>query len=305
MNRLDLINEAYPARRTKAEKDAFAAYVTENYSARIEETADGKNKNLIIGDPAHARVICTAHYDTPAKSLFPNLMIPRNNFLFFLYQFFMVGVILAVSILGGWLIERVTAREEGFFFGFLVLYYLIFYLGFLAFKNEHNKNDNTSGVATVLALAETYACEDVAFILFDNEEGGKRGSKAYFKDHKGKMKDTFLINFDCVGNGENVIFIAQKAAEGREEWETLKSVFTPEGGYTAFFYSSKGSQCNSDHKSFPLGVGCMACRRTKRGFFYTPYIHTPRDTVANGENVDYITARMGAFFDRLKQKEEA
>lgn len=305
MNRLEWMNDNYPMRRTKAEKEAFAAYVAENYSARMEVTSDGKNKNLIIGDPSRARVICTAHYDTPAKALFPNLMIPRNNFLFFLYQFFMIGVILAVSILGGFLTERVTAREEGFFFGFLVLYYLIFFLGFLAFPNKHNKNDNTSGVATVLALAETCSREDVAFILFDNEEGGKRGSKAYFKDHKDKMKDTFLINFDCVGNGENVIFIAQKRAESREEWEMLKSVFMPEGDYTPFFYPAKGSQCNSDHKSFPIGVGCMACRRTKKGLFYTPYIHTDRDTVARGENVDYITAGVGAFFDTLKQKEKA
>lgn len=303
MNRLDLINEAYPTRRTKAEKEAFAAYVTENYSAHVEVTADGKNKNLIIGDPTRARVVCTAHYDTPAKAWFPNLMLPRNNLLFYLYQFFIIGVILAVSLSGGWLAGRLTARDEAFLLVFLVLYYVIFYFGFLAFKNKHNKNDNTSGVATVLALAESYRGEDVAFILFDNEEGGKKGSKAYFKDHKAIMKEKFLINFDCVGNGENVIFIAQKGAESREEWLTLKSVFAPEGEYVPFFYSAKGSQCNSDHKSFPMGVGCMACRRTKRGLFYTPYIHTDRDTTANSENVDYITSRMSGFFDTMKQKE--
>jgi hypothetical protein len=52
-----------------------------------------------------------------------------------------------------------------------------------------------------------------------------------------------------------------------------------------------------------MGVGCMACRRTKRGLFYTPYIHTDRDTTANSENVDYITSRMSGFFDTMKQKE--
>lgn len=298
MSRLEFINETYPTRRTKVEKDAFAAYVTENYSARVEVTSDGKNKNLVIGDPARASVVCTAHYDTPAASLFPNLMIPRNPVLFFAYQFLMVGVLLAVSLAGGALAGALTGGDQrAFLLGYLILYYLLYFLMFRAFENKHNANDNTSGVATVLSLAERGFGEEVAFILFDNEEGGKKGSKAYFKDHSSYMQNKFLVNFDCVGNGEELVFIARKDAEGREELARLKAAFRSSDAYTAHFFPERGSQCNSDHKNFPCGVGCMACRRTRRGLLYTPYIHTGRDTVASADNVRYITDRMCEFLE--------
>ena len=301
MNILDQLNEAYPVRRSEGEKQAFRTYVEERYGARTEITADVKNKNLIIGDPAKARVVCTAHYDTPAASLFPNLMIPRNSFVFYLYQFLIVGVILAVAIGGGLLIGQLAGGTmEATLIGYLVLYYLIYFLAFRAFPNKRNANDNTSGVATVLALAERYAGEDVAFILFDNEEGGKKGSRAYYKDHKDGMQNKLLINFDCVGNGEHMIFIAQKGAEEREELIALRAAFTPEAPYTVQFYPAKGSQCNSDHKNFPCGIGCMACRKTRGGLFYTPYIHTGRDRVASHKNVSYLADRMGVFFASLR-----
>ncbi|MBO5110939.1 MAG: M28 family peptidase [Clostridia bacterium] len=295
MNLLDYLNEAYPARKSEEEKKAFRTYVEEHYGARTEVTKDGKNRNLVIGDPETANILCTAHYDTPAAALFPNLMIPRNSVLFYLYQFLIVGVLLAVSLLGGWLVELAVGREEAFFLAFLVFYYLGFYLLFFGFKNKHNANDNTSGVATVLTLAEQYKGSQVAFILFDNEEGGKKGSKAFRKDHKDAMQDKFLLNFDCVGNGENILFIAQKKAEAHPELSRLKKIFAAEGAYAVHFYPEKGSQCNSDHKNFPCGVGCMACRRTKGGLFYTPYIHTAKDTVASWENVRYLAERVGEF----------
>ena len=104
-----------------------------------------------------------------------------------------------------------------------------------------------------------------------------------------------LINFDCVGNGETVVFIAKEKAEETKEYELLKSAFTPEGDYTTEFYPMRGSESNSDYKNFPLGIGCMACKRTKGGLLYTPYIHTKMDTVAKDENIKYITKNILNF----------
>ena len=139
-----------------------------------------------------------------------------------------------------------------------------------------------------------------SFILFDNEEKGKKGSKAYYKDHKDEMKDRLLVNFDCVGNGEHIIFIAMKEAEHHVLYEKLHRSFSAENGLSTYFYPMKGSESNSDYKNFPCGVGCMVCRRSKLGVFYTPYLHTPKDTVADDQNISFLVEGMKNFAAMLK-----
>lgn len=312
MKYLDHLNTSYPVRRTNEEKSAFRKYVLDlmerrGVPAKVETTGDGKNENVIIGDPLVAKVVCTAHYDTPAAALFPNIMIPRNQLLFYLYQFAPILLILAVSI--GAALGIATAmgfKGEAlmgpFLMIYLVLYYGLYFLLYRGFRNPNNFNDNTSGVATILSLIDKLDKEQLvntAFILFDNEEKGKKGSRAYYKDHEKEMRSKFLVNFDCVGNGENVIFIAMKDAEQRAEYKALRGAFTVASSFRTWFYPIKGSQSNSDYKNFPCGVGCMVCKRTASGIFYTPAIHTPRDTVAKNENIEYIAGRMADFVTSL------
>ena len=311
MSYLNLLNEKFGVRRKDEEKKAFREFVLGEaekmgLSAKEETTGDGKNENVIVGDPEMAKVVLTAHYDTPAASLFPNIMIPRNIPLFFAYQMlpvmFMLTIALSISYLVGmvWL-----GNERAYMLTFLALYYGLYFLMFRGMSNPKNYNDNTSGVATLLEIMRGLSEEEkerVAFIFFDNEEKGKKGSKAYFKDHEGVMKDKLLINFDCVGNGETVVFIAKEDAEKREEYNALKASFAPKGDYTAEFYPMRGSESNSDYKSFPQGIGCMACKRTKGGLLYTPAIHTPRDTVAKDENIEYIKEGIFRFLVEIKNE---
>ena len=313
MNYLDFLNNNYPVRRTVKEKEAFRAAILEHLTgrgidARVEKTSDGKNENVVIGDVSTAKVVCTAHYDTPAASLFPNLMIPRSP-LFYLYQFAPVILMLAASLGGGYLLADAvyhggdtTEFMRVYILVYLVIYYGLFFLMYRAFKNPNNYNDNTSGVATVLTVLENLSEDErkkFAFILFDNEEKGKKGSKAYAKDHKDMMKERLVVNFDCVGDGEHIIFIAMKDAEKREEYRKLCESFADSGAYSTYFYPIKGSQSNSDYKNFPCGVGCMACRKSRRGVFYTPNIHTPKDTVANTENICFLSDGMKRFAKTL------
>ena len=98
---LDKVNADYPIRKTEEEKEKFRAYVHKRASAKgavIQTENNGNNKNIVIGDAEQAKVIFTAHYDTPAKSVFPNIMIPRNKPLFFAYQFGIIALLLMVSI---------------------------------------------------------------------------------------------------------------------------------------------------------------------------------------------------------------
>ncbi|MBQ7335191.1 MAG: M28 family peptidase [Clostridia bacterium] len=308
MNYLDDLTRNHPIRRTVAQKQVFIKDLLRlpacrRIGIRTERTKDGKNQNIILGDPLHAKVVYTAHYDTPAAALFPNIMIPRNQVLFLLVQLLPVLLLVGIALAFSYLISAAFDFDSTVLLvSFLILYYSLYYLLYRAFTNRNNRNDNTSGVATVLALAEQLQDDrlgGVAFILFDNEEKGKKGSKAYMKDHSEEMKDRLLINFDCVGNGENILFIAMPQAEKRAEFQRLQEQFVSNEAYHVYFYPIKGSESNSDYKNFPCGIGCMACKKSKRGVFYTPRIHTRYDVVSNAENIDFIVASMLRFLREL------
>ena len=298
MTHLDYLNKNYPMRKSTGEKENFRKYIVNSLAkkgieARIECTKDGKNDNIIIGNPESANAIFTAHYDTPARSIFPNIMMPKSRALFYAYQFvpgiFLLVVSFAFAFVVGTLIFNDT---KVYLLSFLFAYYGLFFGIMRAFKNKNNYNDNTSGVATVLSIIDSLSKEELnnfAFILFDNEEKGKKGSKAYYNDHKEQMKDKFLINFDCVGNGDNVVFIAQKDAVDSTEYNNLKRIFVQEDGFNVEFLTHKEADSNSDHKNFPKGVACVACKKGKNGLLYTPNIHTSKDTVAFNKNIDFIT----------------
>lgn len=308
MTHLDFLNKNYPTRKTDTEKHAFRRYILESLKdkgieARVEETNDGKNKNVIIGDPTTAKAVFTAHYDTPARSLFPNIMIPKNSLVFYLYQFVPVIFLLVVSITLSYLLGIVIFNDEKvYIISFLISYYGIFFLMMKGFKNPVNYNDNTSGVATLLSIIDGLSeneFKQVAFIFFDNEEKGKKGSAAYVKDHKEAMNEKFIVNFDCVGNGDNVIFIAQKGAVESKEYKFLEKSFSKNENYSLDFTTYKKAQSNSDHKNFNCGVACVVCKKAKNGLLYTPYIHTPKDVVADNGNIDYLAKNTLQFIKNI------
>ena len=56
----------------------------------------------MIGSPEGADVIFTAHYDTPRRALIPNLMLPLNPVLKWIYIFLPVLAMLAGRAVGLW-----------------------------------------------------------------------------------------------------------------------------------------------------------------------------------------------------------
>ena len=307
MSHLDYLNENYPVRRKKEQKAAFRGHVVSSLEkkgvpVKIETTKNGKNENVVIGNPESAKLVFTAHYDTPATSIVPNLMMPRNGVLLYIFHFLPIIAILIASLVPALLISTALEMEILYPIIFLVLYFGLFYLLYFTFTNKNNYNDNTSGVATLLEIIDKLPEEklcDCAFILFDNEELGKLGSKAYFKDHKEFMRDKLVINFDCVGNGDNILFIAMKGAEQREEYKSFKESVTGNESYSVSYYGIRGSQGNSDHKSFPAGVCCMACSKTKNGILYTARIHTNKDTKVKNENIDFLSDSVLSYVEKL------
>lgn len=304
MSHLDYLNKNYPARKTAEEKENFRKYIVDSLGkkgieAKIQQTKDGKNNNILIGDPTRAKAVFTAHYDTPAQSLFPNIMMPKSRGIFYAYQFVPIIFLLIASFTFAYFFGFVIFNDvRVWYLSFLVAYYGLFFGIMRLFKNKNNFNDNTSGVATVLSIIDELSTEElknVAFILFDNEEKGKKGSKAYFSDHKEEMKDKFLVNFDCVGNGDNIIFIAQKGAVDSNEYKNLEIAFSKKERFNLEFLTHKQADSNSDHKNFPKGVACVVCKKAKNGLLYTPYIHTSKDIVAKNENIEFLTKNTCIF----------
>lgn len=308
---LNDINKLFPKRRTLKEKEGFREWAIKEanslgYEAKVD--AIGKHNNVVIGDIKTAKAVFTAHYDTPAMSLFPNIMIPRNIVMFFAYQF--LGPILMV-IAALWLAylpldylsKNINIEPRSILmFTFIIIYYLMFIVFYKLFKNPNNINDNTSGVSAIyklLSLINEENKDKVAFVLFDNEEKGKLGSKALFKREPNTFTNKIVVNMDCVANGNNIITIAKDEAMKLPEYKKLIASFNNTSEFNTYHYPLKGSESNSDYKSFPCGVGIMACKKAKLVGFYTPRIHTIFDTVADSKNIDYIAFNLNQFVINL------
>ena len=215
MSYLQDITARFPVRKRDEEKEAFRKWAvaqgkTLGYSARVEELARGRHCNVVFGSAEQAQVIYTAHYDTPARLPIPNLMTPRNIPMFALYQ---LGIILAllliavIAFVGAQLLMRNASLS---LIIALVVYYALLLLMIAGPANPNNVNANTSGVAAVMetmARMPKEQREKAAFILFDNEEKGRLGSRAFAAVNPKIKKQTLLINMDCVGVGEHILVI--------------------------------------------------------------------------------------------------
>ena len=295
---LSEVNARLPIRRSKREKAAFIDYVCgEIGESRVKcEIIDKKHRNVIIGSISEAEVVFTAHYDTPPVSVVPNLMMPANKILNIVsnlaYPLFLAIVSMVLAIV---IAASISANEFVLVLIYFILYFGSFYLSTRCFTNKNNLNDNTSGVATILSLAANTDNGKVAFILFDNEEKGLEGSKAFNKKHKDIMNNKLVINFDCVGNGDQIIISAKDAATKLAHFESLKTAILSNDAYTVHYINNKDNLGNSDHKSFPCGVCVVACSKGKRAQFYTGRIHTPRDVIADSNNISFIAEKMSNF----------
>ena len=75
----DEINEKFPVRNSKEQKEAFRDWALNGASEcglNASVSDDNGHRNLVIGNIESAEVIFTAHYDTPWQSPWPNLMLP-------------------------------------------------------------------------------------------------------------------------------------------------------------------------------------------------------------------------------------
>jgi len=290
------ITERFPIRKTAAQKKAFRQWVMREihklgYTARTEENDKGRQQNIIVGDPEHAEVTFTAHYDTPSTILLPDLHIPRNFPVYLLWQMGMIGGMLLLSFLLGLALGLLTKDGDLMILGFFGVFVALMWLQLNGFANRHNVNDNTSGVAALLETMARIPEENrskAAFILFDNMEKGRKGSKAYARDHLEMQHTHFVVNADSVGVGDVFVVAASSLAVKLPQYAKLEKCLAESPEREARFYSSVTTRMNSDFRSFKCGVGVMACRQVQGVGLYLGDLHTSRDNTADQGNISAL-----------------
>lgn len=299
-----IIFEKHEVRKTKKQKAAFIDFVRaiceqNDYAFSTEKGSFGA-KNIIIGDPKTAKIIYTAHYDTCARTPFPNFITPKNFLIYLLYQIvvsviFMIVPVGLVTYLWSLAIDAMNVSEDirpiVMLLGFYAALIGITLLLMMGPANPHTANDNTSGVTTLLDIM-TNLPEDkkteVCFIFFDLEEMGLHGSKGFAARHKNEMKTKLLVNFDCVSDGDHILFVLKKGARA------YKNLFEKAFPSTSTMHTevvTKGVFYPSDQANFPMGVGVAALKKSaKTGVLYMDRIHTAKDTAYDERNISYLAS---------------
>lgn len=298
----DKILESYQVRRTEPQKTAFISLLQQHIPELRVENA-GKNRNLVVGDIASAKVIFTAHYDTCVRSLYPNISIPYRPGLKFAYNMLTLMPIIAAMLLAIFGLTPVIPDLQTRLFIGLAVYYVLYFVQFFgAPANQHTANDNTSGVCLLIRLLETMTAEQrdkAAFVFFDNEEKGCVGSKAFRKLHKAETEQKLIFNFDCIADGDHILFLQSLPAEN--QWEVLlRQAFQDGDGFTVGFTNSKKAKYSSDQKRFPMSIGTAALTKHPVIGYYFSRIHTAKDTVFNEKNIEFIRAGTIRFVDLME-----
>lgn len=284
-------------RKSSREKREFRAWLTKELESAgwtvQEEYGFPAGHNVIAGDPEKAKVLYTAHYDTQAVLPFPNFITPRNMGIYLWVQLLIcLGFFAIVAVVEGivlYVAKTMEAVVDLWWLGpqvSVVLCAFLIWWMFFGKANKHTANDNTSGVITLLETALALPVEDrdkVCFVFFDNEERGMLGSSHFTGKRKRVKKNTLVLNFDCVSDGDSIQFFPTKALRKDEEaLKAIEAAFLPTAGKEVEVYRPGGTY-PSDNVSFKRA--CGVCALKKKKFYYMDRIHTSKDTVFMEENI--------------------
>lgn len=280
----------YQVRKTKKQKEAFISLLKSYHpDLQIQEGGLIKSRNLIIGNVERSDIILSAHYDTCSQLPFPNFITPKNPVFYLLYAVAILIPVFLLMLVFSIVLQQISDNFWINYFANLVLYFGVCSLMLAGPPNKHNANDNTSGVITVLEIYNQLTTEEkqkVSIVLFDNEESGLLGSRVFKKKYKSQMNSKLLINYDCVSDGDYILFAASKSV--RKNWNPEK-YFIPSDGKIPLNEKLEQVLYPSDQQGFPNTIAVAALKKAKIIGYYMNRIHTSKDTVFDITNINYIT----------------
>ncbi|MBP5316575.1 MAG: DUF4910 domain-containing protein [Bacteroidales bacterium] len=139
-------------------------------------------------------------------------------------------------------------------------------------------NDNASGTATILTLAEHYARNrpqfDMYFLALSGEDANLRGSTYYVEHPVVPLEQIkFLFNIDMIGDDNPAIYCELSDA-GMKQFSKFEEVNASQHLFTKIDRGELAA--NSDHYPFAeRGVPCIFLENQEGSAF--PHYHTPAD----------------------------
>ncbi len=304
----------FPVRKSKKQKQAFQKEVTALLSEKgwqVESQQTGrfvKSTNIVVGNPSSAKILYTAHYDTPARLPLPNFIAPNNLLATLLFQGVLALLVLIPPIIAMLIVSALTSNfllsELALLLGLGTLFYLLMN----GPANPANANDNTSGVLVLLEAALHLPLQlqnKVAFVFFDNEEKGLLGSAGFVRQNK-SFANTPVVNFDCVGEGDTIAFCFNKGSRKDAALITaIQAAFTPTEEKEVRLFTSPFTFYPSDQMVFPKGVGVTALKKRFLLGLSIDKIHTKKDTVLQPENIILLQQGCCCLAAHLSQEASA
>ena len=294
----------WQVRKTKEQKGRFIAFMQSRLPGlQVEEGGLLRCRNLVLGEAENADVVFTAHYDTCARLPFPNIVTPKNFLLYLLYQILiMLPFFVLLGALTLVLVRLHVYGPTAFLIAWILFLFGILYVFILGPANPHTVNDNTSGVVTLCELIAALDEEDrarCAFVFFDHEETGLFGSSFFASKHRKAMKNRLLINFDCVSDGDHILFVQSSRAK-KLAGDALTQAFPSSADKQSHIEGPLGAFYPSDQMQFRCGVGVAALRKAPVAGLYLSRIHTARDTVCDERNFSFLVEGVRRFLRLYK-----
>ncbi|MCP5098582.1 MAG: Zn-dependent exopeptidase M28 [Chloroflexi bacterium] len=215
-------SQRFPFRITKKQKRRFLHEIERELTSRNFATQQIKARNLLqnqilLTECEQPKIIFLAHFDTPT-------IIPFwFNWLFKLFGH--TRQMLALIVLLGFIYMPTILPFLGVQNGSAItiifdVIRLVITVSFITLfiPNPKNREDNTSGVIGLLAIAEWLSHhpdmqKHVQLAFLDNEEWGLLGSSAlrqYWNKQQHPYTDAAIINLDCISRGQKPMIVHHK-----------------------------------------------------------------------------------------------
>lgn len=296
----NIIFDKYQIRKSKKQKTQFIELLGKYMPVKVQTGGLIKSRNIIVGDIEKAEIVFTAHYDTCAVMPFPNFITPKNIVFYILYSVLICIPIFAVMVGLNVLLRFITTDFYIHYVFSLAVCGGFIYMLMAGPANKHTANDNTSGVITLCEIYQKLTEEQkqkAALVFFDNEELGLVGSSLFRKKYGKVMANKLLINFDCVSDGDNIMFAVSKAAQ-KDCMDKVRAAFAAEDKNIMIEKAEKVFY-PSDQMHFKRNIGVAALKHKKFIGYYMDRIHTPKDTVFDERNIELLSGGAVNLIDDL------
>lgn len=217
-------SQQFPVRLTRKQKDAFLREIEQELQVCGLTTEHIKARHLLhnhnlVTSCEKPQLIFTAHYDTPTIAPFwlSGLLNLIGHTRQITAMLVLLGILWAPLLLQ--LVLPAYIPTLNFLFNALAILIAFSFIA-LFIPNPHNREDNTSGVIGLMALADWLkdkpVLQQVVQLAFvDNEEWGLLGSNSLRQvwDQQGHpYEKAMIINLDCIARGQIPLLAYHKQA---------------------------------------------------------------------------------------------